>query len=213
RLRKEKTAKADLERREKLAQARELEASLGEEFAKLKANRTEIKRRLRNLNRNVYAVGQRYARKLEKVERLEELQLRSLDRIIRTAERVAKQLDKVSPERLAEQASKLKDQFEDLARLYDRGEERLIELANDPLELDTNKLLALDAVQERRAEKMSALADRLEDVEALDDDGLRALISDALEETKRAVNDLNSRRAIRRARLAEQAKKLDPALV
>lgn len=209
-LRKDKTPRADLERKELLKQARDAEKDLGESFVKFKADRADIRRRLRNLNRNIFIVGRRYAAKLQKIERIEEQQLASLDKVIKAAQRVDRDLEKVSRDKLEDQVEKLQGRFYKLGKLFDDGEERLKELVGDPLEGDTNKLLDLEAVQEGRADRMTQLANRIEDIEALDDDALRSWIKDAVEESKSAVNALNSRRALRRQRLIEQAKKFDP---
>lgn len=221
-------------KRELLDAAKAIEDNLGEEFARLRGERTEIRRRLRNLNKNRALIGERRAAKLAKVERLEELQLNTLNRVIRKAEKVAADLEKYSHEELTRQAEALQAQFNELGRLYDKETEAITETAREfdtaegfhdsflasmfPNMADTGqgvaeKGLALVARHEERAAKMQRLADRLEHVEALDDNALRDWIKEGLEQVKRDVNEINSTRALRRQRLSEQAAKLDPAVL
>jgi hypothetical protein len=76
-------------------------------------------------------VGEKLAGKLARVDRLEELQLRSMDRVIRKAERVAQDLHKYSHEELAAKAEELRGAFHELAQVFDRGEEKLKELGDE----------------------------------------------------------------------------------
>lgn len=202
-------------RRAKLAEAREARKGLSPDFSKITNATRGLRQRLKNLNRNVHVVGERFAAKLEKYERLEQLQLKTLDRVITAAKKVERDLEKYGAERIGAQVEKLKGQFAELGRLYDDGEARLRDLLSDDaaVKFNENKVLELAERQDLRAQKMDELAEKVEDVEALDDAGLRAWIAEGLEETKKAVNDLNSKRALRRARLDEQAKALDPKLV
>lgn len=221
-------------RGELLTEARNLEELLGEPLKQLKADRAEIRRRLKQLNKNRFVVGEKYAAKLAKVDRLEELQLRSMDRVIKKAEKVSKNLEKYSSEQLQAKAEELRGQFNELAEVMDRGDEKLRVLQdefdlqeykqvshklfygdrvpnpNEPDEALVQAGLKQEALQETRAARLERLSERLDETESLDDDALRDWIADALQEVKKQVNDLNSKRAVRRVKLAEGAKKLAP---
>lgn len=81
------------------------------------------------------------------------------------------------------------------------------------LPFDPTPLTDLELQQLAQAGKLTRIAAALEDAEAIAPEDLRALVQEGMDEMLAKVNGLNSRRALRAARLKEQAEDLDPARV
>lgn len=190
-----------------LKDARDMEKAAGEGYAKIKGERSRLRRRIRNLNKAVVAVDAKRAAKLERIDKTEEASLTSLMRLITKAQTTLRQLDRWSDKKLDAEVSRLKDMFAKTGEVYDRGEEQLVKLRGDE---EFNRLGALEDLQERRANRLDDIAERLENAENLDREGIRAAINEGLNETLEKVNAINSRRVLRNQRLREQAAKLDP---
>lgn len=179
-------------------------------FQEIKAQRSTIRRRLSNLNKAVVAVDSRRAAKLDKIEQTEELELASLMRVVNKAQRILKQLDRVSDKALDKEVGALKTMFARAGEIFDRGEERLFKLAQEDDEI--HRLGALEDTQVNRAHRLNEISERLEDAENLDRGALREALQDGLNEALRKTNDLNSRRVLRSQRLRDQVKGLDPEI-
>lgn len=201
---------AEKERKQFLADAREMEAAAGEPLAQLKQKRAGLRRRLSNLNRSVVALEEKQAAKLERVERVEELSMNSLHRAARAGQRTLAQLDRWSDKKLFDEVERLKNQFTRLAEQFDRGEERLAKFADT--DQDMYKLVKLDAGQELQATRMTDTAERLAQAEARVNsrEDARDFIEAMLDETLQKINSINGRRAVRAQRLMQQAEKLSP---
>lgn len=205
-------------RRDLLDKARGLEQYAGADLTKLKNDRAELNRRLRNLNKAQIVLEAKHARKLEKIDRAEELSINGLQRVAKAGQRVLNNIDKWSDEVLNEELSKLRSQFAEVARVYDKGEERIATLSQDEgvanfvgNEADIQAGLTETGRQEVRADKMTKISEQIADAEDLGRDALRSLMHDALDETVAKVNRINNRRAVRTARLEAEAKKIEPA--
>lgn len=122
---------SETQRRQMLADAKDMEKLAGPRYADAKLERRELKRRLSNLNKAKAAVDEKLANKLEKIDRAEELSLNGLNRAARAGYKFLNEMDNWSDEVLDEKLSTLKTQFETTARIYDKGEERLIKLTQD----------------------------------------------------------------------------------
>ena len=118
-------------RKQLLKDAREMEKEAGAGYKAIKAQRSFLRRRIRNLNQAVVAVDAKRAAKLDRIAKIEDLNLDALSRLVRKAQTTLKQLDRWSDEKLDAEVSALKDQFESTARIYDKGEERLVKLSED----------------------------------------------------------------------------------
>lgn len=116
-------------RRKMLADARDMEKQAGPQFGEAKLERREIKRRLSNLNKATAVLEERLANKLTKIERAEELSEAGLMRIARKGQKILNEMENWTDEKLDSELSKLKDDFERVAGIYDRGEERIVKLA------------------------------------------------------------------------------------
>lgn len=203
---------AEKERKQFLADAREMEKAAGEPLAKLKKTRGELRGRLANLNRSVTKLEERQAAKLDRVERIEDLSMASLRRAARAGQRTLAQLDKWSDKKLFGKVEELKNQFSRLATQFDKGEERLGKMSET--DEDIQRFVKIDAVQEIQAGRMTDVAERLDQAEGLvrTREDARDFIEAMLEETLEKINDINSRRALRSQRLVAQAEALDPSL-
>lgn len=197
------------ERRQLLRDATDMEKAAGEQYAEIKSLRNATKRRLRNLSKSEVMLERRQAAKLDKVERAEELTLNALRRAAKKGQQVLNKLDEFSDKELDRELSELRSAFAKAGEQFDAGEERILKLAETP---EDEKLLALDDLQTRRAEKMSDLA---EQIDAAADTGVRTVIRSSLrailDETLERSQGIIERRAVRTARLREQAMALDPA--
>jgi hypothetical protein len=191
-----------------LKDARDMEKTAGEPYEKVKGERARLRRRIGNLNKAVVAVDARRAAKLDRIDRTEELSLTTLSRLVSKAQTTLRQLDKWGDKKLDAEVAKLKDQFARAGEVYDRGEERLVKLAEN--DEDVHRLGALEDVQQGRAERLDAVAERLENAENLDRTAIRATINEGLNKTLEKVQSINARRVLRNQRLREQAAKLDP---
>lgn len=191
-----------------LKDARDMEKAAGAPYEKIKGERARLRRRISNLNKAVVAVDARRAAKLERIDRTEEASLSTLTRLVSKAQTTLRRLDQWSDKKLDAEVSKLKDQFARAGDVYDRGEERLVKLAEN--DEDVHRLGALEDTQQTRAERLDNISDRLEGAENLDREAIRQTINDGLNATLERVNTINSRRVIRTQRLREQAAKLDP---
>lgn len=193
------------------ADAKAMEDAQEESLAPRRSLRRAIKRRLRNFNRAESVLEERQAAKLEKAESNEDNQIRSLETVARQGQRVLNQLDRVSDEVLDKKLANLKALFIRSAQIMDRGELRFEKLAEgDP---DWNKIFDVNEVQAARGERLERASDRYDDLAELDRGALRQNIQARLDKTIERVQRINAKRAVRRARLLEDAANLDPKQV
>lgn len=108
------------------------------------------------------------------------------------------------------QIEELKGLFAATAKQFDKGEERLHALAMNETDPTVGRLLGEEARQRQRADKLTAIAEELENAERLDRDDIRAIVEDGLQEVLTQAQGIVERRAVRSARLQEQAKALTP---
>jgi len=200
------------ERAAALDEARALEQEGGEALAATRAERAEIKRRLKNLRQAHSNLTARQEAKLSKVARAEELSLGTLQRLVRRGQKVLGELDKLSDAKLDAELSKLKNQFADAAARYDRNEDRIAKIFDDDFEGDvpTSPFAQAAKVETEAFAKMSDVAEVIDELEVFDRVVARDAILAGLEDATRRAQGIVERRAVRTARLADQAKALDP---
>jgi hypothetical protein len=174
--------------------------------------RRELKKRLQNLNRSFAMRNQQLKKKLDKIGRSEELSLNTMKAAVRKAQKFLGQLDQLSDENFAKEISELKNRFEQAAQQYDKGEERIAKLLDDP-EDKINDLLTQEGKQQDRAERLTNIAEELGNVEDLDREALRAIVAEGLDEALLKASRINGRRFARADRLKEQAADLDPKMI
>jgi len=199
-------------RKQLLADAREMEKAAGEPLEKLKAERADVRRRLRNLNRSYVVMEEKHAKKLERIENAEDLNVNTLRRAVRLGQRVLRDIERWSDDKLDAEVSKLKNQFASAAEVYDRGVERIVKLASED-EVDAVAGVRAEALQEARADRLTKIAERLEDAENLDRNAIRQTIQEMEDEALARIQRIVEKRAVRTERLRAQAATLDPALV
>lgn len=197
-------------RKQLLRDARDLERSEAERLKPIKEQRRRLKRRLSNLNKAQVVLEERVVKKLEKIEKAEDLSLGTLNRAARAAQKHLAKLDKVSDEELDEVAETLRGQFARTAEMYDRGEERLARMVRDEDTLSDTGVFREAAQQEGRADRLTEIAKQLEDAEGMDRAALRGLLQAGLDEVLSRAQSIVSRRALRNAKLMEQARTLAP---
>ena len=113
-----------------LEKARTVELEGGEPLQKYKAQKGAIKTRLSNLAKARVSVDRRFQAKLDKIEKNEELQLETMLRAAKQAQKVLSLVGKGSDEAVAKELSKLKDMFEKTAVAFDRAEEQIVKLTS-----------------------------------------------------------------------------------
>lgn len=127
------------------AAAAELEASGGPRLAARREERRALKTRINNLNRSRAMIEQRRLQKLDRIDGVEEEQLGSLNRVVRSAQKFLAKLEGASDESLDGLVSELKNKFAKAGDEFDRGEERISKvLGRQTTELETinpNKLV------------------------------------------------------------------------
>lgn len=200
------------QRKSMLRDARDMEKAAGEPYATFKKTRSELKRRLQNFNKARVVVAEKLAKKLEKIDRAEDLSMSTLNRAAKAGYRILSKMDDWSDEVLNAELSKLKTTFGRAGEIYDKGEERITKLIGEE-NPDEMKVLGLEATQKQRAEKMTSISEKIADAEDLGRGALRDLINDELQANLQKIKDINDRRAVRTARLREQAKAMSPEVV
>lgn len=184
----------------------------GPGYQKRQARRRELNRRLRNLNRSIVSYTARQQAKLAKAERAEELQLNSLQRVVRSGQRFLREMDMLTDERFEARAVELRNEFESLGAKYDAQEERLLKMSEEVDPTNFNDEVLLLARQGDTGAKMSRVVETLEGLETMNRELVRSVVDEGLNEVLRKVNTLNGKRAMRADRLREQAENLDPAV-
>lgn len=124
-----KTLANEKQRKQLLADARDMEKNLGgKELQDAKVEKANLRRRLRTLTQTRAMMDAKRARKFEQIERLDEQNINALNRVAKKAQTVLRSLDKVTDEKLDSELSKLRNEFERVGQLYDKGQEKLVEL-------------------------------------------------------------------------------------
>lgn len=199
------------EREAALAEARALEQEGGEALAQVRDNRATIRRRLKNLRQAYSALSARQQAKLDKIALAEELSFNTLQRLVRKGRKVLADLDKLSDVELDRQIESLKGSFAQAAERYDNNEERIAHVFDDEFENDlpTSPFVQAAKVETETFDKMTDLANQIGDLETIDREALRDLILQVLDDATVRAQRIVERRAVRNARLSEQAADLD----
>lgn len=183
----------------------------GDAFPKMKTVRANIKRRLRNLSRARVVLAAKQQAKLDRIEKLEDAALASMNRAVRAARRFLKGIDSFSDKEFDKQLKKVRALFDNAAAVYDKGEERLVKLTEN--DADADILLDVEARQQQQGAKLTELSERLGDLEGADRAAWQEGIQMGLDEMLERTAKLNMRRGARADRLRAQAKALDPSQV
>lgn len=192
------------------AEIAQLKEQGGEALSGFEKRTKEVKRRLKTLNQSRVVMEDRRAAKLERLERIDELSLSSLNRAVRASQRFLTLLNKTSDKALDAEISKLKTRFAQAAETYDRGEERIVKLREEGTD---DLLFAADDLQTARGEKLTDLAQMLNKAEAFDRQAWKEAVDQLLNESLERVQNINLRRGARAQRLREGLEDVDPKLV
>lgn len=98
-------------------------------FQERREKRKELRKRITNLNRAAAMWAKKQDGKLERINRLEELQFNSIDRAVRKGQKFFAKFDNLTDDEFDAQLEELKNQFEELGKQFDRTEERIGDLA------------------------------------------------------------------------------------
>lgn len=194
-------------------EARSLESEGGEALAETRSTRQEINRRLKNLRQAYSQLASRQAAKLDKIERAEDLSFNTLQRLIKKASKLQADFSKVSDETLEAELVKLRNQFAEAAVRYDKNEERIAAVFADDFvdDIPTSPFVQAAKVETQSFDKMTDVAERIEQLDVYDREVGRATLQAAIDDATMRAQSIVERRAVRNARLADQAKDLDPA--
>lgn len=100
-------------------------------FQERREKRKELRKRITNLNRAAAMWAKKQDGKLERINRLEELQFNSIDRAVRKGQKFFDKFDELTDAEFDAQLSELLNQFEGLGKQFDRLEERIGEVAQN----------------------------------------------------------------------------------
>ena len=218
-LRSDKSTEAIAQRRQLLQDARDMEEAAGTPWKEFKAARADVRRRLSNLNRAHATLEARQAAKLERLDRVEELSMDALRRAARAGQKMLREVDKWDAKKLNKEVSRLKTLFNDAAKVYDAGEERMHQL------LDTNqvgfensnlsKIFSQEELQAARGERLTKIAENLNTAEGRVASRQDAIdyIEAVMEQSLEKINRINTSRALRGEKLRKAAASLDPEQV
>lgn len=189
-----------------LEKARTVELEGGEPLQKYKAQKGAIKTRLQNLAKARVSVDRRFQAKLDKIEKNEELQLETMLRAAKQAQKVLALVGKGTDEAVAKELSKLKDMFEKTAVAFDHAEEQIVKLTNE----GDNAIEGVLGRQDARMNRLDDLAERVDNVDSFDRAALQAEVDDAAKWLMETHADIIAKRAVRNEKLKASAKPLAP---
>ena len=199
--------------------AKALEKEHKDILKNFKAAERALKKRFSNLTNTRSGFEARQQKALNQIDRIEEQQLSTLQR---TAKRAHALLSKYERGEIiqADKLNRLREQFERAYLTFERGATRLDKLQEMPegfehlVHSDLRSSEAVSKLEDRQAQRQAALdqlIERLNDLEAgRPQDELYQAIKENYDNLITATNTLNSRRALRIAKLEERAKALDP---
>lgn len=182
----------------------------GKEFAELLVQRKELRRRLRNLNKSLVAMTERHQKKLAKIERNEELQLRTLNRAVRSGQRFLREIASLTDKEWAKRTGEVRERFENAASSLEKAEMQRSKIMQSDTDPDGDRLWAQDAVVDKRNQKVIDLFNKLDELDSFDRPAWQKAIQMGLDEALERYRDINARRAVRAQKMADAAKQLDP---
>lgn len=118
------------QRQQMLSSARDMEKAAGEPYKVFKGARSDLQRRLSNFNKSRVVLAEKLSKKVEKAERADELSMNTLNRAAKAGYKFLSEMDKWSDKVLDEKLGQLRTQFGRAGEIFDKGEERLAQLAN-----------------------------------------------------------------------------------
>ena len=112
---------------------KKIEEKAGPAMGQERLKRQAVQRRIANLSRNRYLVGNKLSVKLSKIERAEEDAEDSLLRLVRSGRNILNKLDDLSDDELDKAIVKLKQQFNGVSERLTKTETRLRKALDEPI--------------------------------------------------------------------------------
>lgn len=200
--------------KELLDRAHALEESAGPMLKETKEERRALRQRLRNLSKSYVVFAQKQAKKLEKVEHLEDINLDALRSAARQGQSFLNRIDDISEQEFSKEVKKFKNLFGDLGEQYDAVVERIGKLAQDE-NVELSQLISLGEKQDKLTTKLDTALLRMEQAEDFQAavPVFKDIIREQLEEVLQRINKHTEKRTLRAQRLREQAARLSPETV
>jgi hypothetical protein len=197
-----------------LEEARALEESAGPMLKETKDDRRAIRQRLRNLSKSRVVFAEKQAKKLEKIERLEDINFDALQSAARHGQNFLNRVDNITEKEFEGEVKKFKSLFNDLGERYDAVGERIGKLSQDE-NVELSQLMELGGKQEKLAGKLDDALLRLEQAEDFKAavPVFKDIIREQLDEVLQRINKNTEKRTLRAQRLREQAEQLDQSVV
>lgn len=201
------------------AQARQMEKDNKELLKPFRAAERGIRKRFSNLDKNLAALKRAERDLLARAETLEKDQLATMNRAIRSGQKLLAKLGKLSDENLDDELQKLETQFDRAFGVYERGEAKLDSLKDDTglmvsleesSDIPTDKISRQEQLQAQRVARAEAALNKLRAAQDLDRDAARAAVQDAIDEANARTVRTITRRDKRIERLRERAAAASP---
>lgn len=206
-LRAKAKGKPDADKRALLDQAARVEAEGGDTLREFQAKRAELRARLKNLSTARSSVNQRFEAKLERIERNEQLQVETILRGAKQAQKLLGMVGKATDKEIEAELTKFKTYFAQAAEAFDNAEAKIVKAAEEGK--NPELFTAIDG-QEARIERMDKLAERVSNLESFDKKAFAMEVDDLAKDMLEVPALINAKRAVRNERLKLQAKKLSP---
>lgn len=200
-------------------QAKTLEKANEEILKPFRVKENQLRKRFARLDatRSGYEFKQR--KLFERITQIEDQQMATLDRALRSAQKLLTKLDDTDPKFEAEVA-KVRTQIERAFRTFAKAEERLDKMKEVPEGFEelvtsdvrpTDKISKLEDRQRIREEALDELMERLDELEAPENRAaVQDLLTEQIDNLKRANLAVNNKRAVRLEKLRNDVTKFDP---
>lgn len=203
--------------------AQNLRKQAGDKFKAFEAERASLNARRRNVELGYSAMSDRRDTIMGQLADLNESNLRSMTRLIQKGQKFQQDLQRVSPEVVADRVSQLRESFAGEAAKAERQAEKF-KTQLDKLEKAKAEgkdvgaagadLLDKQAKAEQaRADRLNAIAARLETAERLDPQAMADELQNGVAKLVDEVSNVSLGRGERAQRLQEKLSTLDPAKV
>jgi len=209
------------DRRDWSDMAKAIEASRGDPLRILERGKKTIRKRLANLNKAKATLAEKQASLLERANKADELNLKGMQKAANAGKTLLNKIDKTEVS-VEEGLKRAREIFTKAVGAYERTAHKLAELRAENLNLTSKRDLARGKRIEKerirlgkQAARLKKLVDRLGKAEAakLTKEELKAVIREGLDATLANINRINSKRAVRAAKLREMAAKATPESV
>ena len=197
-------------------------ADNGRVVSDIRAERADLRRRLRNLDRTYWALSDKKQKLLQRIDRVEETSLRSLNALITKGQSLQKNLMKLDEATLRKQLEIFSERYHRYTATWAKREDRLTKLAEDAklkaagdepdLEDYYTYWNKVGNTHSLNIDRMESAFEKLQNAEDIFDN--RAVLADLLESITREAAEHTNRITLNRGRriekLTQRADKIDP---